>query len=108
MFLDRTRRLAMDQHQTINSTHSACDCCVKREDLKPVCKEEVDDTPITCILPVKLEPHTDIDHPHPASHRTTSDMPASMQSGVAMFGTVQEAGDITEVSCIPTNSPYSY
>jgi hypothetical protein len=100
----------MEERNT-NSTKSAydcCPCCVKREDVDPVCKEEVDNAPITCILPVKSEAHTEIDHPHTsgdngeASHRMTSDMPASMQSEVGMLWSVQGVGDIREVSCCIT------
>jgi hypothetical protein len=91
-----------------NSTRSACDCCsycVKLEDVKPVCKEEVDNAPITCILSVKSEPHTEIEHPltsgdnREAWHRTTSNIAASVQSGVCMLGSVHGAGDMKEVSC---------
>jgi hypothetical protein len=90
-----------------NSVYECCPCCVKQEDVKPVCKEEVDNAPITGILSVKLEPHTDIEHPHTSgekcevSHWTTSDMPTSVQSGVGMLGSVLGAGDIQKVSsCI--------
>jgi hypothetical protein len=88
------------EEDNITLIHYACDGCVKRE---PECKEEVDNTPITCVLSVKSEPHTDIDHPHTSSdnseplHRATSDIPESMQSGVDM--SVQGAEDIKEVSC---------
>jgi hypothetical protein len=97
----------MEERNT-NSTKSAydcCPCCVKREDVDPVCKEEVDNTPITCILPMKSEPHTDIEHPltsgdnSEAWHRTTSDIPTSLQFGVEMLGSVQGAGYIQKVRC---------
>jgi hypothetical protein len=55
--------------------------------MQPVCKEEIDNAPITCLLPVKSEPHTDIAHPH---------------TGVDLLGSVQAAGDIQKVSCCIT------
>jgi hypothetical protein len=91
------------------SVYDCCSYCVKQEDVKPVCKEEVDSARITCILPVKLEPHTEIEHPltsgdnGEASHRTTSNMAASLQSEVGMLGSVEGAGDIKEVSCCIPN-----
>jgi uncharacterized Zn-finger protein len=52
------------EEQTLNCTRSACDscpCCVKPDDVKPVCKGEVDDAPVTSLFPVKLETHTGTD-----------------------------------------------